>query len=348
MRSDQGRISIQPTSSRGRRHRSRSSARSWQTNGVQVLGTDRDRRSRRDCVDRSRRDRPPRPRRRRAARRLPRRGGRPHRRPHPRAARRGMDSGSTSSPTTAGCCSRAAWRRWSFRRRRPSSRRGDAPGSRTAPQSTSPTVPWFWDPDVRIALAPGATCFEANKEYEHGGVSPQECIVPRLTVTCWSTGGRRRRPRVHEGEVARAAVPGRVQRSDREGRPSTCAGCRRSRSRASLSRRRRRRARARCRCSCQTKNTRASAPTSCSSRSTARSLPSVRSWSGGTGDRRSTSSTGSPPTSSRATSYARTSPSSSAASTRSRRTSASSCSAGTAPRPIPTRSPRALRSSSGR
>ena len=46
-----------------------------------------------------------------------------------------------------------------------------------------PTVPWFWDPDVRIALAPGATCFEANKEYEHGGVSPQECIVPRLSVT---------------------------------------------------------------------------------------------------------------------------------------------------------------------
>jgi hypothetical protein len=44
------------------------------------------------------------------------------------------------------------------------------------------TVPWFWDPGVRIALAPGATCFEANKEYEHGGVSPQECIVPRLTV----------------------------------------------------------------------------------------------------------------------------------------------------------------------
>jgi hypothetical protein len=45
-----------------------------------------------------------------------------------------------------------------------------------------PTVPWFWDFDIRIALAPGATCFEANKEYEHGGVSPQECIVPRLTV----------------------------------------------------------------------------------------------------------------------------------------------------------------------
>ena len=47
----------------------------------------------------------------------------------------------------------------------------------------APTVPWFWDSNVRIALAPGATCFEAGKEYEHGGVSPQECIVPRMTVT---------------------------------------------------------------------------------------------------------------------------------------------------------------------
>jgi hypothetical protein len=46
----------------------------------------------------------------------------------------------------------------------------------------APTVPWFWDQGVRIAVAPGASCFEANKEYEHGGVSPQECIVPRLSV----------------------------------------------------------------------------------------------------------------------------------------------------------------------
>ncbi len=49
-----------------------------------------------------------------------------------------------------------------------------------------PTVPWFWDQDVRIAVAPGASCFEANKEYEHGGVSPQECIVPRLSVKAGS------------------------------------------------------------------------------------------------------------------------------------------------------------------
>lgn len=46
-----------------------------------------------------------------------------------------------------------------------------------------PTVPWHWDRDVRIAVAQGISCFEANQTYEHGGVSPQECVVPRLTVT---------------------------------------------------------------------------------------------------------------------------------------------------------------------
>lgn len=46
-----------------------------------------------------------------------------------------------------------------------------------------PTVPWHWNTDVRIAVAPGIECFEKNQVYEHGGVSPQECVVPRLTVT---------------------------------------------------------------------------------------------------------------------------------------------------------------------
>jgi hypothetical protein len=49
------------------------------------------------------------------------------------------------------------------------------------------TVPWHWDPHVDIALAPGITCFEAGKEYEHGGVSLQECVVPRFKVSS-STG----------------------------------------------------------------------------------------------------------------------------------------------------------------
>ncbi len=52
-----------------------------------------------------------------------------------------------------------------------------------------PTVPWFWDQNVRIAVAPGVTCFEAGKQYEHGGVSPQECIVPRVSVTAGVPGG---------------------------------------------------------------------------------------------------------------------------------------------------------------
>ncbi len=50
-----------------------------------------------------------------------------------------------------------------------------------------PTVPWHWDLQVRIAVAPGISCFEANQTYEHGGVSPQECVVPRISVTRGAT-----------------------------------------------------------------------------------------------------------------------------------------------------------------
>ena len=228
--------------------------------------------TRRDGVDRSRRDRSPRPRRRRAARRLPRRRGGPASPAASESCSTRAGQRSTSSPTTAGCCSRAAWRRSSSRRRRPRSRRAAAPGSRTAPRSTSPTVPWYWDPDVRIALAPGATCFEANKEYEHGGVSPQECVVPRLTVTAGAQAADVGGPEITKvkwlGLQCRVEFSGVTEQGHR--RPAR--RCRRCRSRASPSRRRRRRARARCRCSCQTRNTRASAPTSCSSRPTAQIL----------------------------------------------------------------------------
>lgn len=44
------------------------------------------------------------------------------------------------------------------------------------------TIPWHWDKDVRIAVAPGICCYEAGKEYEHGGISPQECMTPLLIV----------------------------------------------------------------------------------------------------------------------------------------------------------------------
>jgi len=44
-------------------------------------------------------------------------------------------------------------------------------------------MPWYWDDEVFIALAPSISCYEAGKEYEHGGLSPQECIVPVITVS---------------------------------------------------------------------------------------------------------------------------------------------------------------------
>lgn len=46
-----------------------------------------------------------------------------------------------------------------------------------------PTVFWHWDAGVEIAVAPGARCFEEGKEYEHGGLSLPECVLPRLCVT---------------------------------------------------------------------------------------------------------------------------------------------------------------------
>jgi len=45
-----------------------------------------------------------------------------------------------------------------------------------------PNLPWRWAPSVLIAVAPGIACFEAGKVYEHGGVSPQESVTPRIVV----------------------------------------------------------------------------------------------------------------------------------------------------------------------
>jgi len=61
------------------------------------------------------------------------------------------------------------------------------------PDSTTnlPTVAWFWDRNVRIALAPGITCFEAGREYDHGGLSPQEVVVPEIVVTRGSGAAQR-------------------------------------------------------------------------------------------------------------------------------------------------------------
>jgi len=47
---------------------------------------------------------------------------------------------------------------------------------------TVQTVPWIWDQGVQMAVAPGTSCFEDGKRYEHGGLSLQECILPMIAV----------------------------------------------------------------------------------------------------------------------------------------------------------------------
>ena len=47
-------------------------------------------------------------------------------------------------------------------------------------------VGWTWNPEVSVATATGARSFFASYEYAHGGVSPQECVLPVLDVTSGS------------------------------------------------------------------------------------------------------------------------------------------------------------------
>lgn len=48
--------------------------------------------------------------------------------------------------------------------------------------STVPEYGWYWSPHVRIATPHGIGAFLAGNEYTHGGISPQECITPDLSV----------------------------------------------------------------------------------------------------------------------------------------------------------------------
>lgn len=43
-------------------------------------------------------------------------------------------------------------------------------------------LPWHWDKSVRIAMPSGAEAFRAGEVYTHGGLSPQECVIPDITV----------------------------------------------------------------------------------------------------------------------------------------------------------------------
>ena len=43
--------------------------------------------------------------------------------------------------------------------------------------------PWFWNPNLYVALADGISCFRKGNDYTHGGLSLQECLTLELTVT---------------------------------------------------------------------------------------------------------------------------------------------------------------------
>jgi hypothetical protein len=48
--------------------------------------------------------------------------------------------------------------------------------------SAIPTYSWHWNPDVRIVSPPGVRSFFAGETYTHGGISPQECVIPEILV----------------------------------------------------------------------------------------------------------------------------------------------------------------------
>ncbi|CAN5880915.1 hypothetical protein BH18ACT11_BH18ACT11_27760 [soil metagenome] len=62
-------------------------------------------------------------------------------------------------------------------------RKGRCARLKSGAHTDQQTVRWSLDPEVSVAVAPGIAAYEAGKEYEHGGLSPQECVVPILTVT---------------------------------------------------------------------------------------------------------------------------------------------------------------------
>jgi hypothetical protein len=52
------------------------------------------------------------------------------------------------------------------------------PGSATEER----LYPWYWNPDRHFALADGISCFREGTEYDHGGLSLQECLTIELNV----------------------------------------------------------------------------------------------------------------------------------------------------------------------
>ncbi len=49
-------------------------------------------------------------------------------------------------------------------------------------ESGQMVYPWYWDSAWDVALAPGISCYRAGEEYQHGGLSLQECLTLQLTI----------------------------------------------------------------------------------------------------------------------------------------------------------------------
>lgn len=65
--------------------------------------------------------------------------------------------------------------------------------------TTYARLPWSWNQSILLATAPGARAFYNGTEYAHGGVSPQECVLPVIDVTA-------------EGEAAALSISASWQR----------------------------------------------------------------------------------------------------------------------------------------
>jgi hypothetical protein len=53
---------------------------------------------------------------------------------------------------------------------------------KTSAHVDPPCYAWFWSDAVRVVSRYGIDCFIAGKEYDHGGLSLQECVVPQLSI----------------------------------------------------------------------------------------------------------------------------------------------------------------------
>ena len=123
-------------------------------------------------------------------------------------------SRSSSSPTTAGSTCPAGCPKVELPQ---SPHQGRARCARAArarlaegAQAPGATVPWHWDPTCGWPSRRASPRSSAGTVYEHGGVSPQECVTPVITVR----GRRRRRRPVSAVTVSLARACGRMSRVD--------------------------------------------------------------------------------------------------------------------------------------